>query len=167
MKRLAMMAAALAALALAATAVRAQCTVGDIQMAKTFPMGNLSRSDTSRTSTLVTFTLPSTCKIADPPLKACVNVWDTGNPEEIPVGSGDVAGPVIRPANGWDSGGFHMVCNPFFLAADIQTPPQPQDTLSLLIDFHNPSAEPSPNPPDYLILTMYNPTRYLRIPIDP
>jgi len=51
MKQLTILAAALAALVamtLAATAVHAQCTVGDITMTKTFPVGNLSRSDSSK-----------------------------------------------------------------------------------------------------------------------
>jgi len=166
MKQITILAALLVAL-ITTPQAQAQCTVSDIRMTKTFPTGNLSRSDTSRASALITFTLPSTCKIADPPLTACVNVWDTGNPAQIPVDSGNMYVPVIRPSNGWEPGGFHMVCNPNFLAPDSQTPPQPEVILSFLIDFHDPSAVSSPNPPDYLILAMYNPTRYLKIPIDP
>jgi len=94
-----------------------------------------------------------------------VNVWDTGNPEQIPVDATDTTMTVIRPANGWKPGGFHMVCNPFFLAADLQVPPQPHTTLSLLIDFAGSTA--GAHPPDHLILVMHNPTRYLKIPIDP
>jgi len=79
MKQLTMLTAALAALVLA-PAVHAQCTVGDITMTKSAPAGNLSRSDIPRTSAVIHFALPSDCEVATPPLKACVNVWDTGNP---------------------------------------------------------------------------------------
>jgi len=166
MKRLAMLAVALVALALAATAVRAQCTVGDITMTKTYPVGNLSRTETLISEAIITFALPSTCEIADPPLKACVNVWDTGYPEQIPVDSTpyDPMDPktVIRPSGGWEPGGFHMVCNPFFLD-DFNG--NPRASITLLIAVRNVKA--GAHQPDNLILVMHNPTRYLRIPIDP
>jgi len=77
MKRLAMTAAALAALVLAATAVHAQCTVGDIRMTKIFPTGgaNLTRGTNPLTNNvIIQFSLPTTCSVADPPLTACVDV---------------------------------------------------------------------------------------------
>jgi len=101
MKSLTILAAALVAMTLTATAVHAQCTVGDITMTKTYPPGNLSRTETLISEGIITFTLPSDCPITDPPLKACVNVWDTGNPGEIRVDSApyDPMNPktVIRP----------------------------------------------------------------------
>jgi len=155
----------LAAMLMAATQAHAQCTVGDITMAKTYPLGNLSRTDALRSEAIITFTLDGDCPITDPPLKACVNVWDTGNPGEIPVDATDTTKTVIRPANGWKPGGFHMVCNSDFLTEDAQTPPNPQVSLPLLISVRNsPHSDQRPN---NLILVMYNPTRYLKIPIDP
>jgi len=61
MTRLMMMAAALTALVALtlATVVQAQCTAGDIKVTKTFPLGNLSRSDPSRASAIINFMLPS------------------------------------------------------------------------------------------------------------
>jgi len=164
--RLALLATALTAMTLAATAVHAQCKVGDVQMTKTYPLGNLSRTGTLISEAIINVSLPSTCnRIADPPLTICVNVWDTGNPEQIPVDATDTTKTVIRPANGWKPGGFHMVCNSDFLTADSQTPPNPQVRLPLLISVRNSSG--GTHPPDNLILVMHNPTRYLKIPIDP
>jgi len=163
---LAALAAALVALTLTATAVHARCTVGDITMTKTYPPGNLSRTETLISEGIITFTLPSDCPITDPPLKACVNVWDTGNPGEIPVDATpyDPMNPktVIRPSGGWESGGFHMVCNPFFLD-DFNG--NPRASITLLIAVRNITA--GTHPPDNLVLVMHNPTRYLKIPIDP
>jgi len=154
---------------MAATQAHAQCTVGDITMIKTYPSGNLSRSETLISEAIITFTLSEKCEIADSPLKACVNVWDTGYPGEIPVDSTpyDPMNPktVIRPANGWKPGGFHMVCNSDFLTADSQTPPKPQVNLPLLISVRNTTV--GVHPPNNLVLVMHNPTRHLKIPIDP
>jgi len=152
---------------LAATAVHAQqCTVGDIKMTKTYPLGNLSRTETLISEAIITFTLPGDCPIADPPLKACVNVWDTGYNEDIGVNSTpyDPMDPktVIRPSGGWEPGGFHMVCNPFFLD---EFNGNPRASITLLIGVR--SIDPGDNPPDNLVLVMHNPTRYLKIPIDP
>jgi len=173
MKQFTILAAALTALAamtLTATAVHARCTVGDITMTKSAPAGNLnlSRTDIPRTSAVIHFDLPSDCPITDPPLKACVNVWDTGYPGEIPVDSApyDPMNPetvktVIRPSGGWESGGFHMVCNPFFLD-DFNSNPRAE--ITLLISVRN--TDPGDNQPNNLVLVMHNPTRYLKIPID-
>jgi len=140
--------------------------VGDITMTKTYPVGNLSRTETLISEAIITFALPSDCLMADPPLKACVNVWDTGYPGEIPVDSAgyDSMNPktVICPSSGWESGGFHMVCNPFFLD-DFNG--APRTSITLLIGVRGVKA--GRNPPDNLILVMHNPTRYLKIPIDP
>jgi len=157
------MAAALAAMTLAATAVRAQCTVGDITMTKSAPAGNLnlSRTDIPRTSAIIHFVLPSDCPAADPPLKACVNVWDTGNPSGKPFEiSGLKRG--FSTTGGWEPGGFGTVCNANFLLNNNGTA---TTRLPLLFDLYRDA--PGPNPPHYLVLVMYNPMRYLKIPIDP
>jgi len=145
MKQLTILAALLVAF-IATPQAQAQCTVGDITMTKTYPLGNLSRTDTLRSEAIINVALPSACtSITDPPLTICVNVWDTGNPGQIPVDATDTTKTVIRPANGWKPGGFHMVCNSDFLTADSQTPPKPQVSLPLLISVRNsPAANTRP-----------------------
>jgi len=164
MKQFTILAAALTALVamtLTATAVHARCTVGDITMTKSAPAGNLSRTDIPRTSAVIHFELPSDCPIATPPLKACVNVWDTGNPSGKPFEtSGMKRG--FSTTGGWEPGGFGTVCNANFLLDNNGTV---ATRLPLLFDLYRDT--PGPNPPHYLVLVMHNPTRYLKIPIDP
>jgi len=160
MKRLAMMAAALAALAVTATTVHAQCTVGDIEMTKIFPTGgaNLTRGNNALTNNvIVQFSLPTTCPIADPPLTACVDLWDTGNPGEIPKG--------FRPWGGWKKGFPPRLCNAGFLIDNGQGTNTAVAAVTLAIDFVGTQA--GPHPPDRLILVMHNPTRHLKISFDP
>jgi len=81
------LAAALVAMTLMATPAHAQCTVGDITMTRTFPTGgkNLSRGgDLLTNNTIIRFDIGGDCPPADPPLTACVDVWDTGNPGVLP-----------------------------------------------------------------------------------
>jgi len=152
---------ALLAAVLAAPAVHAdQCTVADITMTKIYPTGgaNLTRGNNALTNNvIIQFSLPTTCSIADPPLTACVDVWDTGNPGEIPKG--------FRAWGGWKKGFPPRLCNAGFLIDNGQGTNTAVTAATLAIDFVGTQA--GPHPPDRLILVMHNPTRYLKIPIDP
>jgi len=145
----------LVAMTLAATPAQAQCTVGDIKMTQFYPFSgeNLTRgSDVLTNNVMIDFTLPEDCDPADPPLTACVDVWDTGDPKKFPN---------INPHVGsWMKGSPPMLCNSNFLADNSGTVIK---NIRLAIDF---VGSRSGLEPDYLILTMHNPTRYLKIPID-
>jgi len=138
--------------------VHAQCTAGDIKMTQFYPLRgeNLTRgNDVLTNNVMIDFTLPGTCEIADLPLTACVDVWDTANPEKFPN---------INPYVGsWMKGSHPMLCNSNFLADD-GSGTTAITGIRLAIDFV--SSNPGSNPPDRLILVMHNPTRYLKIPID-
>jgi len=158
------LAAVLVALTLTATAGHAQCTVGDITMTRIFPTSgaNLTRDSKPLTNNvIIQFSLPTTCPIADPPLTACVDVWDTGNPGAVPKG--------FQAWSGWVEGFPPRLCNAGFLVDNGQGTNTAVTAITLAIDFvgttSNTPASPN-NPPDNLILVMYNPTRYLKIPID-
>jgi len=65
------------AAALVATEAHARCGVSDIKMSKVFPPGNLSTSDLNYSQAIIRFGLPSDCPGANPPLTACMDLWDT------------------------------------------------------------------------------------------
>jgi len=114
-------------------------------MSKLFPVGNLnpSRSDTSRPNVIINFALPGDCPITDPPLTACVDVWDTTNPSGMPSG--------LLLANRWEHGGYRMLCNKNFLADNGSG--MPLTALSFLIETVGTTA--SNRPPDHLVLVIF------------
>jgi len=143
---------------LTATAVQAQCTVSDIKMTKQFPAGNLSRSsDLLTNNAIIQFALGD-CPIADPPLRFCVDVWDTGNPNVLP------SGIQYTGTGGWVPGIPPSLCTENFLADNGLGTNTAITGISLFIQFQDTTA--GPHPPDRLILVMHNPMRYLKIPID-
>jgi len=85
---------------------------------------------------------------------ACVDIWDTGNPDALIL-------PTVGNT-GWVKGIYPRFCNSNFRLDDGIG--GAFTAIKLFIRFEN--TTPGSHPPDRLVLVMYNPTRYLKIPID-
>jgi len=168
-----LIAAALVALVLATPPAMARCNVNDITMQKSWPLGDVARTDTMFISFRV-----ADCPAANPPLKLCVVVWDNSDcrrdagslcevrrpyPQFSSVGNAGASG------TGWVKEGYGTLCNSRFREG------RTVDGVSTVANPVNLTVDPGTGDPIYddnnnprqrhISLVMYNPIRHLVIPI--
>ncbi len=170
----------LAPLALAAAPpALARCELSDLVLEKVFPVGDLIEDDSAANNAIISVKWPGgdsgpdSCPARDRPLTACVNVWETtACPPEAPPGvcEGNIRGVSsvnFRPNAGWGWAQGRMICNQNFGQAYDRDSDGTDDSarnglnLFLLISRDNVKADRQ----NHLIVVMYDPVRYLRIPI--
>ena len=158
------------ALALAAGTAEARCTASDVQMTKVFPIGNLGRFDTNAEA-IIRFALPSNCPITNSPLEVCVVVWDN-SPCDHGVDrsnkcDGDyVGGAGVRTGALWTTKGRAQFCNATLLSeSSIPNVPVTSETMLIRTGLGDFLKAKNEGLQGYLSVIMYNPTRFLAIPI--
>ena len=161
----ALIAIALAVLTLAAGTAEARCTLSDVKMTKTFPLGDLGRLRPNDQA-IIQFTLPADCPIANPPLNLCVVVWDNSPCDQDTNMDnrcdGDYVGAAgVNTQTGWTKTGRARFCRADLLAENQTLPGSANAFVTMLI-----SASRGQNQQSHLSLIMYNPGRALVIPIN-
>jgi len=106
------------------------------------------------------------CEAVNPPLNICLDVWDTRTCHtNDPNCQGSIK--INRHATesgGWEPATGRMICNKNFLLADARfDPPTVVTAVNLWILVLGDSVRSDRQ--DHVIITMYDPFRYLRIPI--
>ncbi len=160
----ALIAIALVVLTLAAGTAEARCTLSDVKMIKTFPLGELGRL-IPNDQAIIRFTLPTDCPIANPPLNLCVVVWDNSPCDQSTNVDnrcdGDYVGSAgVNTQTGWTETGRARFCRADLLAEHQALPGIANVFTTMLI-----STSRGQNQQSHLSLIMYNPTRFLVIPI--
>ena len=161
----ALIAIALAALTLAAGTAEARCTLSDVKMTQTWPLGDLGRL-TPNDQAIIQFALPNDCPIANPPLNLCVVVWDNSPcDQDTNIDNrcdGDYVGSAgVNMQAGWTKTGRARFCRADLLSEQQGIPGTANATSTMLI-----STSRGRNEQSHLSLIMYNPGRSLVIPIN-
>ncbi len=159
---------AVLAVTLAAGTAEARCTLGDVKMAKAFPVGNLGRF-APNDQVIIRFALPADCPVANPPLEVCVVVWDN-SPCDHEVDfqnqcDGDYVGDagVFSTGTDWIKTGRARFCRSDMLAEQVGRPGTANTFSTMLISTALGSITNSSK--NHLSIIMYNPGRTLVIPI--
>ncbi len=153
-------------LTLAAGTAEARCTLSDVKMTKTYPLGDVGRL-VPNDEVIINFGLPADCPIANPPLNVCVVVWDNSPCDQDTNFDnrcdGDYVGSagVNTQAGGWRETGRARFCGAGLLAESSISPGTANTNITMLI-----STSRGLNQQSHLSLIMYNPGRSLVIPIN-
>ncbi len=152
----------------------AQCEPSDLVLEKIFPAGDiLIEGDPGSNNAIIRVGWAADCPAREKPLKVCVNVWETtACPPDAAstLCEGNIRGVTnvhFRPNGGWAWGTGRMICNQSLGQAYDSNSDGTNDSvfngqrLLLFIPNDNIRADRQ----NHLIVVMYDPTRYLRIPI--
>ncbi len=152
----------------------AQCEPSDLVLEKVFPAGDiLIEGDPESNNAIIRVGWTADCPAREKPLKVCVNAWETTACPPLAnsqLCQGNIRGVTnihFRPNSGWEWGSGRMICNQTLGQAYDSNLDGTNDSVYnqqqflLFIPNDNIRADRQ----NHLIVVMYDPTRYLRIPI--
>ena len=152
----------------------AQCEPRDLVLEKVFPAGDiLIEGDPGSDNAIIRVGWTADCPAREKPLKVCVNVWETtACPQGVSATQceGNIRGASsvhFRPNGGWAWGTGRMICNQSLGQAYDSNFDGTNDSVynqqNLLLSISSDTIKADRQ--NHLIVVMYGPTRYLRIPI--
>ncbi len=147
----------------------AQCEISDGKLTKAFPPGTLIEGRAGSNQATIRFSLNADCPARNKPLTVCIDLWETtACPPDAQVNQcqGNVRGSTGFMENqNWVRGANGRICNPL-LGAETDIGGGILNILNSLqflyfISDDNIKADRQ----NYLIVAVYDPFRYLKIPI--